>query len=938
MKEVKEILPPQKDSLETKEQRDVMTQIAAANIMSATTSYCMERRMLADIPIDDENCNAFMRLYQERKGECDLHNIRWIQVKQVGKNNSSPERCFAALTNILHACSIPRTRTLFLVTGEDKQFSLYLGLYIRPGQKLGVVENAVREISSFCEVSWPGTRCQVVKDVEKTSLVGFEKGYYDKAYALTGIPSTNLGDNDYPSTIEYLLGGCKPKGKIAYLVVAEPVSETEINQMMYTCEEISGQAKSFESFEISTSTQQGFSESLTESESTTTGATVSDGKSQKGKLATALAIGGLAAVAGIAFLPGVAVFGAAAGMSQLVTGGLIMGGMSQLASLFPQHTHTESRSEQHTTSHTETKGFSSSYGNSLGRTLVNGHMEAIAEQMAMHHKRYEGGRAKGMWKVGCYLFTDDDNASSHIQLKSLLSGCKSHLEPIRTHDISMFLDEERRKGLKAFLDPPSLVIWKYDGSDEKGEKFIHPMGEKSSHLTTILTTDELTSMINFPMHSVPGISVVDVIPDFSLSPQNLSSNIPILEIGSLIYSGSQSSVSIGLPLNTLSRHALVCGVNGSGKTNTVMKVLNGLLQEKCPFLVIEPAKTEYVDWALEYNKTITDQSKKIKVFIPGCEKYRKGEYRPPKLKMNPFEVIRMEGADAHLLMHIDRLKASMASAFPMQDVIPVIMERLIYELYREKGIISCDGEIRMDNPDFPSFTDVNEDFFKDLMSNLGYARENTQNISAALRTRIHTMKQGWKKELLCNEELAGVTWEELFGSPVIINLSYAGDDQDKAFIMSMLLQFLYEYRVAEAEMGKASYTENVCRHLVVVEEAHRVMAHNDNPESPQYKAGLMISNFLSEVRAYGQGMMIVDQIPTRLIDDAIKNTNIKIIHRIVAADDADAMGDSIGLSSDQKRAISKLSVGQAVLSGLNSADINNSSYADVYLAKIDNTK
>ena len=156
--------------------------------------------------------------------------------------------------------------------------------------------------------------------------------------------------------------------------------------------------------------------------------------------------------------------------------------------------------------------------------------------------------------------------------------------------------------------------------------------------------------------------------------------------------------------------------------------------------------------------------------------------------------------------------------------------------------------------------------------------------------------------------------------------------------MSMLLQFLYEYRVAEAEMGKASYTENVCRHLVVVEEAHRVMAHNDNPESPQYKAGLMISNFLSEVRAYGQGMMIVDQIPTRLIDDAIKNTNIKIIHRIVAADDADAMGDSIGLSRDQKRAISKLSVGQAVLSGLNSADINNSSYADVYLAKIDNTK
>ncbi len=48
----------------------------------------------------------------------------------------------------------------------------------------------------------------------------------------------------------------------------------------------------------------------------------------------------------------------------------------------------------------------------------------------------------------------------------------------------------------------------------------------------------------------------------------------------------------------------------------------------------------------------------------------------------------------------------------------------------------------------------------------------------------------------------------------------------------------------------------------------------------------MFSNFLSEVRAYGQGMMVVDQVPTRLIEDAIKNTNVKIIHKLVASDDS----------------------------------------------------
>lgn len=44
----------------------------------------------------------------------------------------------------------------------------------------------------------------------------------------------------------------------------------------------------------------------------------------------------------------------------------------------------------------------------------------------------------------------------------------------------------------------------------------------------------------------------------------------------------------------------------------------------------------------------------------------------------------------------------------------------------------------------------------------------------------------------------------------------------------------------------------------------------------------LFTNILSEIRSYGQGMMIVDQAPTRLIDDALKNTNYKIIHRLTA--------------------------------------------------------
>ena len=92
------------------------------------------------------------------------------------------------------------------------------------------------------------------------------------------------------------------------------------------------------------------------------------------------------------------------------------------------------------------------------------------------------------------------------------------------------------------------------------------------------------------------------------------------------------------------------------------------------------------------------------------------------------------------------------------------------------------------------------------------------------------------------------------------------------------------------------------------------MAKCDNPELPQYKSATMFSNMLSEIRAYGEGFMLVDQVPTRLIPDAIKNTNLKICHRMVAEDDCKAIGESMSLSKEQRRLIPKLLTGQCIVS------------------------
>lgn len=141
-----------------------------------------------------------------------------------------------------------------------------------------------------------------------------------------------------------------------------------------------------------------------------------------------------------------------------------------------------------------------------------------------------------------------------------------------------------------------------------------------------------------------------------------------------------------------------------------------------------------------------------------------------------------------------------------------------------------------------------------------------------------------------------------------------GDDVDKSFFMALIHLFLYEYRAALAETGQVDFNDNSCRHLTVIEEAHRVMAKCDNQELPQYKSAMIFSNMLSEIRAYGEGMFLVDQVSTRLIPDAIKNTNLKITHRLVAEDDCKAISESMGLNEEQRKVIAKLMTGQCIVS------------------------
>lgn len=923
--------------MDTQQYKDISNEqyaenVLAASMMAQTLSCCTERKYLDSLSKNESiveivGSDVAQRLFKE---------ISWLRLTQVGKPiNNAISSCFGYIQKILMSCAIPDTQLTFLVIGDGTTNHIYLGLR-SDGNKSMI--SSVAALNNFAKVCWPGVLFEQFNEEDEYIKEYFNTKYYS-IKAITGIPSLSNNSGDAVGTVEHLIGGLRGQ-KFAYLITATPVLNDRLDLLLNQCREIGGQIESIKSINISKSVQEGSSIAHTEGHSKFESWSHTEGESckdYKKGLGAAMLGAGIYMAAGLFFPPAMAILpglgnaleGATLSSNPLATflGLSGISGMNVLSGFVPvrstSDTHTKGISEQIS----DTTTYSESMTKGLSKTLVNKHAEAAANELNLYAKRFETAKAIGAWNVSCLLFTEFSNPSSSLQLKSILSGEESTLEPIRIHDISTIIPPNGTA--KA---PQLLVRFK------NGPLFHHPFGDDFSQLQTLLTTRELSALINFPLHSVPGISVVDSAPEFSLTPQSFQESIKLLKMGRMLYGGTSSEIPVSLPIDTLARHSLVCGVNGSGKTNTVLSVLDGFMSNNRPFMVIEPAKTEYVDWAIEYNKRISDPKKKIKIFIPGCEKYVKNDFPPDKLRLNPFEVIDLGGNEPRVLSHIDRLKATFAAAFPLQDILPVVIERLLYMLYDDVCPMLNKNDCNYQRNVFPTLSDINLDFIKNLMKELGYAVENTQNISAALRTRFNSLKFGWKNELLNNQRLTDLNWSDLFGTPCVINLSYAGDDQDRAFIMSLLLQFLYEYRIAESEISGYSFNDNVCRHLVVVEEAHRVMGRCDNPELPQYKSGQMFSNFLSEVRAYGQGMMVVDQIPTRLIEDAIKNTNVKIIHKLVASDDSQRIAECIGLTVEQQKVIAKLSIGQAVLAGFNSANVLSNDCSDIYLAQINKMK
>jgi hypothetical protein len=401
-----------------------------------------------------------------------------------------------------------------------------------------------------------------------------------------------------------------------------------------------------------------------------------------------------------------------------------------------------------------------------------------------------------------------------------------------------------------------------------------------------------------PAREIPGIRLA-LQPDFDVTPETgTGGDGSGIGLGVVLDGTREPAGSLAVAPDSLNRHVFVCGATGSGKSQTVRHLLESATAAGIPWLVIEPAKAEYRLMAAR---------------LPGTEviTMRPGDLEAVPAGINPLEpAAGPDGTRFPLQAHADLVRALFLAAFQADEPFPQVLAAALSRCYEEAGWDLVTGEPAVRGASYPSLGDLQTAALA-VVEQIGYSREITDNVRGFVSVRIGSLRGGTTGRFL--DGGFPIDYGKLLSTNVVLEIEDCGDDTDKAFLTGAVLIRLTEHLRMRARASRQ--TAPGLRHLTVIEEAHRLL------RQPVPGAGSgaaahaveMFAGLLAEIRAYGEGLIIAEQIPSKLIPDAIKNTAVKIVHRLPAKDDRDTVGATMNLTDTQSAFLVTLVPGEAAV-------------------------
>ena len=752
-----------------------------------------------------------------------------------------------------------------IIKGGKGKIKVYLGFTAEDG-----TTNDPQYFESIINGVLPGEKIKYEAGINLESLIE----NLPSGGIVTGIPSLKNDDEKQQFNLSSVVRSMYGR-EYVLVIISTPVNQKEMQNRLLQLLNFRDQCH--ELVKVTVSEEKGTGKSYAENEQITKGSSSTKGHSFGGGIGGGIPIGPV----------------------------IVGGGLSY------SHNWSRTESDSKTTGSTNT----TSEQNSLSLALERQNGLALEiEKIADHFiERTLQGFNTGFWET-TVTFAAADKVSCDI-----LGGS--------------FIGELSKPSDKLF--PPRL----YTGDLELKKLFLprldsnNPIFPKS--LSSYLTSVELSQISAPPYESLPGYEIKKMPP---LALTDIPNQGDIV-LGSIADYGNALDSNITLSKEDLNKHLFVCGLTGSGKTTTVKQILKDLTKNhSIPFLVLESAKKDY-------RQLLGDE-----IFNGNLDIFTIGDAIVSPIRFNPFYIQK----DVNPLVHIDYLKAIFNASFSLYGPMPHIVEKCLHSIYIKKGWDLTTGmhpnfinsknksvheKYKLEHPKgnipieiyqkyplidddryhmpehyycFPTLSDLKDEINNYVKEEMEYKGELRDNIRTAIVARIESLCVGAKGLMFNTYDFYPM--EKLLNKSTIFEMENLADDDDKAFFVGLILVLLSEYR----QKDNHATNNKGLQHFLVIEEAHRLLKNvttertSEMMGNPKGKAVEVFTNVISEMRALGQGVAVVEQIPTKISPDVIKNTNTKIVHRLVSKDDQSLLAGSLSISDDDALYMARLKTGYAL--------------------------
>lgn len=800
--------------------------------------------------------------------EITINDVVFVHIKKITFDDEAPRK--EAIENVLSTLRFLGVNVVYLIKGNKRSVSFYYGIVRNKVVKHNIsyfpIDSVGKSILKRCiEGNFRGSEVDSVEDTEAQDLLNTLK---NSTYvsSICGVPGINSDETNNIQGVDRLIDTMLGD-EFAFVVTAMNVTQKNIsvieNNICDFYDKLMPLSKA--------SRQSGSTISTSTSSAKTTNSSHSVSEQESKQEGTS--------------------HGTSTNKSQQRNSTSEGGGesTSNQVSTTKGKSKQTSTGQSDNTSVSKGKSDSSTFSFEESRKQAQDWMSYADETLL---PRLDYGKGKGLFIVCITLFAKHSLTLRKLEntTTSLFSGEKGNKVPLEVSRIE--------SGEKIELDLRNLQIpigyFRTQLSQSEvlmRSSLAQYVTTKRGYLGNWMSVKELGIIAGLPRKEVVGLSLREEV-DFGLNYDD--SDIPKkdkLQIGSLVHSGIvNDNIKISLSKEALNKHIFVCGVTGCGKTTTCMGLLK---KSKMPFLVIEPAKTEY--------RILTNGDSDVLVFTLGRD-----DVAP--FRFNPLEFLPNETISSH----VDMVKASIEAAFEMEAAIPQIIEAALYKCYQDYGwdILSSKNSI-YDNPfkdgvyAFPTLSDLIRNT-EIVVEEQGFDVRLKNDYIGSIKARLQGLIVGSKGAMLNTPR--SIDFTDLVHKKVILELEEIKSGTEKSLIMGFVLSTL-----CEAIKYEFSKNKNF-RHITLVEEAHRLLSKYIPGDSQSKKNGVeTFSDMLAEVRKYGEGLIIADQIPLKMAPDVLKNTNTKIVHKIFAQDDKDSIGNTIALTDEQKSYLSTLVPGRAVV-------------------------